>query len=55
VPRGGEALPGVPLLYGIPGYGFSYNESNLDEPPSLFSRPIFEVSGPAGVGITLRV
>ena len=47
-------FPGFPLLYGIPGYGFSYNESELGVPPSLSSRPIFEVSGPAGESLYLR-
>ncbi|UCF98269.1 MAG: hypothetical protein JSV89_01735 [Spirochaetaceae bacterium] len=47
-------FPGFPLLYGIPGYGFSYNESKLGDPPSLSSRPIFEVSGPAGETLYLR-
>jgi transglutaminase-like putative cysteine protease len=49
-----KLFPGFPLIYGIPGYGYSYSQSELGDPPSLSSRPIFEVSGPAGETLYLR-
>jgi transglutaminase-like putative cysteine protease len=49
-----KLFPGFPLLYGIPGYGYSYSQSELGAPPSLSSRPIFEVSGPPGETLYLR-
>ncbi|RKX74228.1 MAG: hypothetical protein DRP87_17345 [Spirochaetes bacterium] len=47
-------FPGFPLLYGVPGYGFSVDHEELGRPPSLSSQIIFEAEGPPGKTLYLR-
>jgi hypothetical protein len=47
-------LPGFPLIYEIPGYGYSYNEKKLGGRPVLSDNPIFEVEGRPGEALYLR-
>lgn len=47
-------FPNFPLLYSIPGYGYSFNEKKLGGKPLLSEQPIFTVKGPGGETIYLR-
>lgn len=47
-------FPGFPLLYAIPGYGYSFDEAKLGGTPNLSSLPIFEVEGKPGETLYLR-
>lgn len=47
-------FPNFPLLYSIPGYGYSFNEKKLGGKPLLSEQPIFTVRGEGGSTIYLR-
>jgi transglutaminase-like putative cysteine protease len=49
-----DALPGLPLMYEIPGYGFSFSAKQLGGPTALSSRGIFSVEGSPGSSAYLR-
>ena len=49
-----DVLPGLPLLYEIPGYGFSFAAKQLGGPTVLSSRGVFTVEGPPGSTAYLR-
>ena len=48
------AFPRFPLIYGIPGYGFSLDTKKLGQTPLLSRLPIFEVEGPPGEIVYLK-
>ena len=39
-----NTLPQFPLLYGIPGYGYSFQERSLGGSPVLSPLPIFRIT-----------
>ncbi len=47
-------FPKFPLLYSVPGYGMSFDESNLGGRPHLVDSPVLEVEGPPGEVLYLR-
>ncbi len=47
-------FPEFPLIYDIPGYGYSFNEKKLGGRPILSNNPIFEVEGDPGETLYLR-
>ncbi len=47
-------LPRFPLLYAIPGYGYSYSQRELGAPPSLSAQPLFDVEAAPGQTLYLR-
>jgi hypothetical protein len=47
-------IPGFPLLYGIPGYGISFDEKALGGRPHLNDRPLLDIEGPPGEVVYLR-
>ncbi|MBN1686919.1 MAG: transglutaminase domain-containing protein, partial [Spirochaetales bacterium] len=47
-------FPRFPLLYAVPGYGMSFDESKLGSRPHLIDTPLFEVEGPSGQTLYLR-
>ena len=49
-----KVFPRFPLLYTVPGYGISFDESRLGSRPNLIDDPLFEVEGPAGETLYLR-
>ena len=49
-----SVFPGFPLVYEIPGYGYSFNEKRLGGRPALSDNPIFTVEGRPGETLYLR-
>jgi transglutaminase-like putative cysteine protease len=49
-----EVLPQFPVLYGIPGYGYSFAEERLGGRPVLSEQPLFRVEGAWGAVYYLR-
>ena len=49
-----EVYPGIPLLYEIPGYGFSFGAKQLGGPTALSSHPLFTIEGTPGETVYLR-
>ncbi|MFP4442805.1 MAG: transglutaminase domain-containing protein [Spirochaetia bacterium] len=49
-----NVFPNFPLLYSIPGYGYSFNEKKLGGKPLLSEQPIFTVTGKGGETVYLR-
>ena len=49
-----KVFPRFPLLYTVPGYGISFDESRLGSRPHLMDDPLFEVEGPTGETLYLR-
>ncbi len=47
-------FPRFPILYGVPGFGFSFNEKRLGGTPVLSGSPIFEVKGEHTGALYLR-
>ena len=47
-------FPRFPLLYGVPGFGFAFNEKRLGGTPVLSGSPIFEVEGKGGDPLYLK-
>ncbi len=47
-------FPGFPLVYEIPGYGYSFNQKQLGGRPTLSDNPIFTVEGTPGEALYLR-
>ncbi len=49
-----RVFPRFPLLYSVPGYGMSFDESSLGGRPHLLNNPLFEVEGDPGELLYLR-
>lgn len=49
-----SALPEFPIIYGIPGYGYSFDRRSLGAAPVLSQRSIFEVEAEPGRTVYLR-
>lgn len=49
-----DVVPSLPLLYEIPGYGFSFSARDLGGPTALSSRGMFTVEGKPGSTAYLR-
>ncbi len=49
-----SVYPDFPIIYGIPGYGYSFDRRGTGNSPLLSERPIFEVKGKPGTTIYLR-
>lgn len=49
-----SAFPEFPIIYGIPGYGYSFDRRGLGETPVLSQRSIFQVEAEPGRTIYLR-
>lgn len=49
-----QLFPGFPFLYNVPGYGHSFNPSDLGGRPALTSRPVLKVTARPGSTIYLR-
>jgi transglutaminase-like putative cysteine protease len=49
-----ELFPRFPLLYGIPGYGFGFENDRLGGTPILSAASIFEIQGRPGQQLYLR-
>ena len=44
-----QILPRFPLLYGVPGFGYAFDEKKLGGTPVLSESPLFEVESVTGV------
>jgi transglutaminase-like putative cysteine protease len=49
-----DVIPALPLLYEIPGYGFSFSAKQLGGPTALSSRGMFTIKGRPGSTVYLR-
>lgn len=47
-------FPNFPFLYNVPGYGYSLTTSQIGDRPALTSRPVFDVTAPAGSSLYIR-
>ncbi len=49
-----RVFPSFSLLYAVPGYGMSFDETRLGARPNLVDDPLFEIEGASGERLYLR-
>ncbi len=49
-----SVVPNFPFLYNVPGYGYSFGNTELGGPASLTPAPVFELEARAGETVYLR-
>lgn len=47
-------FPNFPFLYNVPGYGYTLESGQIGDAPALTSRPVFQLTAPAGSTVYIR-